>query len=792
MNRNALRLITVITMLIGTLGMYVPGRATSPTALTSGGVVNIAHFFKPPNLDAATAARTFGTIILTNGDHDYRNQLSANGYSSTIPQYFRSEAIYDPGSCTASTLNNTVAYNTGDFCWISQNHPDWFLLDAYGQRISVTPGGSYMRMDPGNPGWRQYFLSRVLESQNQYGWSALFLDNVEGSLSKFYGPKPVKYPDNLSYQNAVQGFLQYLNVNYSQVYGRPVFGNIVARDSDAVWFNYLQYLSGAMQERFAVDWYETSYLSVNRWLNDLSMMERSQASGKYVILVAPGNQEDLNREKFSFATYLLVSNGKAAFRYSTDDAYRDTWLYDNYNIDLGTPVGPRYAIGSLWRRDFTKGCVVVDAVNHSATIASTTGNIADVFIGGTPMGGCYDSSGQSQRASFTNVDGGPVKIVSTSGNPIISSLRINLKRNSTFLSYSEFMGIPASKLTDTYLFPWYNNASAGGLSSQLRFANMGSAATEVTVNIGGTSYGPYHLNPNESQRVSFDNVDSGPVRVKSSGGVPIIASMRINLKNMPTYSSYTEFLGLSASSTVGTEYTFPWYNNSTAGGLSSQLRFGNVGNAATSVTVKIGGVAHGPYSLNPSQSQRVTFDNIDSGPIEVSSSGGVPIIASMRVNLKRNPTYSSYTEFIGQPGSVLTETRYLFPWYNNATAGGLSSHLRFVNVGNVTTTVQIKIGGVTQSNSYTLAPNQSAWVSLNNVDDGPVEVFSSAGVPIIASMQIALKSNTFYSSYLEFMGLSMGSPLSMPADELSNTYWFPWYSNATAGGLSSQLRFGLP
>src|SRR5215212_3995696 len=91
MNRNVLRLITVITILIGTLGMYVPGRATSPTALTSGGVVNIAHFFKPPNIDAATAARTFGTIILTNGDHDYRNQLSANGYSSTIPQYFRSD-----------------------------------------------------------------------------------------------------------------------------------------------------------------------------------------------------------------------------------------------------------------------------------------------------------------------------------------------------------------------------------------------------------------------------------------------------------------------------------------------------------------------------------------------------------------------------------------------------------------------------------------------------------------------------------------------------------------------------
>lgn len=372
MNRNVSRLVIAITMLIGMLGTYVPGRATSQTALTSGAVVNIAHFFKPPNLDAATAAKNFGTIVLTNGDHGYRDQLYANGFSATIPEYLRADGIYDPGSCTASTLNNTVAYKTGDFCWISQNHPDWFLLDKDGRRITVTVGGSYYRMDPANPGWKQFFLTRVIESQQQYGWSALFMDNVEASLSKFYGPLPVKYPTNVSYQNAMLGFLQYLDLNFSQQYGRPIFGNIVARDSDAVWFSYLQYLDGAMQERFAVDWTETSYLSTSRWLNDLSMMERTQANGKYVILVAPGNQDDLNRETFAFGTYLLISNGKAAFRYSTDDAYGQVWLYDNYKLNIGMPIGSRYQYGTFWRRDFTQGYVLVDPVNHFASITTTT------------------------------------------------------------------------------------------------------------------------------------------------------------------------------------------------------------------------------------------------------------------------------------------------------------------------------------------------------------------------------------------------------------------------------------
>lgn len=160
--------------------------------------------------------------------------------------------------------------------------------------------------------------------------------------------------------------------------------------------------------------------------------------------------------------------------------------------------------------------------------------------------------------------------------------------------------------------------------------------------------------------------------------------------------------------------------------------------------------------------------------------------------MKSNPTYSSYSEIMGMPGITLTETRYLFPWYNNANAGGLSTQLRFGNVGNATTVVTIKIGGVTQPQTYTLGPNQSARVTFDNVDSGPVEVFSSGGVPIIASMRINLKPNPTYSSYAEFMGMSVGAPLGMPGNELSTTYWFPWYNNATAGGLSSQLRFGMP
>jgi hypothetical protein len=224
-------------------------------------------------------------------------------------------------------------------------------------------------MDPSNAGWRDFFLSRVLESQSQQGWSGLFLDNVEASLRKFNGTSVAKYPDDPSYQNAVAGFLQYLHVNYSQKYGRPLMGNVVSLPDYGVWFKYLQYLDGGLLERFAVNWHETEYLSESKWEEDMAALEKTQASGKYAILVAPGYQNDLQRQNFAFASYLLISNGKAAFRYSTDDAYRDTWLYDNYKVNLGSPTGPRYQSGTAWRRDFTGGSVVVNPVNHMASIA---------------------------------------------------------------------------------------------------------------------------------------------------------------------------------------------------------------------------------------------------------------------------------------------------------------------------------------------------------------------------------------------------------------------------------------
>ena len=88
----------------------------------------------------------------------------------------------------------------------------------------------------------------------------------------------------------------------------------------------------------------------------------------------------------------------------------------------------------------------------------------------------------------------------------------------TWSSYSEMMGLPAEQVTDSYVFPWYNSLH---ISTKIKFANVGTADTTVTVTIAGNVMGTYDIAPNDFMEVSYPSVNNGPVKVKSSGGVDI-------------------------------------------------------------------------------------------------------------------------------------------------------------------------------------------------------------------------------------------------------------------------------
>jgi hypothetical protein len=217
-------------------------------------------------------------------------------------------------------------------------------------------------MDPGAAGWRAFWLARARAVQETAGWAGLFLDNVPGAPPT--DVQLARYASAADYQTAVVGFLQWLRNQYVQPTGRPLYANLV-NASDAVWFADLEYLDGAMLESFALGW-PGQALSPAEWEAQLARLTHTQALGKTVLLVAQGDANDQARWQFAWASYLLVNDGRAVFRYSRADAYREVWLDPAAEPDMGAPLGPRYRDGNRWRRDFSHGQVFVNPANQTA------------------------------------------------------------------------------------------------------------------------------------------------------------------------------------------------------------------------------------------------------------------------------------------------------------------------------------------------------------------------------------------------------------------------------------------
>jgi hypothetical protein len=346
----------------------LPGLSTVPPPVIIE-PMRIAWFYKPPGDDAQTPilSEYFDVFVLTKGDENLRNNLLAQGASEPILRYLLSNAILEPTLCRDLPWRNQVADQPGDACTIREQHADWFLYTGEGDIVVDETGG--LVMNPANPGWRQFFVERVQKNQGELGWKGVFLDNVETSFRKRIRLEslPADYPNDSSYQAAVEDFIRFLYETYFQPAGQPVYANLIEYQDANDWMRFIPYLDGAMMEDFAVGW-DSAGLPVATWEMQQEVITQTQALGREVILVAQGSQSDILRQEFALASYLLVNNGRASFRYADTTRYDEVWMFNNYLIQPGQPVGPRYQEGELWRRDFVNGFVIVDPVTQTAEL----------------------------------------------------------------------------------------------------------------------------------------------------------------------------------------------------------------------------------------------------------------------------------------------------------------------------------------------------------------------------------------------------------------------------------------
>ena len=84
------------------------------------------------------------------------------------------------------------------------------------------------------------------------------------------------------------------------------------------------------------------------------------------------------------------------------------------------------------------------------------------------------------------------------------------------------------------------------------------------------------------------------------------------------------------------------------------------------MTVTIGGVLRGTYTLQPNEAVRVNYAGLDSGPVVVEGSVGVKIISAIREAWAVNGVTTSFTQLMGLPFEQLSSI-FWFPAYNNVT-----------------------------------------------------------------------------------------------------------------------------
>ncbi|MHB0914290.1 MAG: glucosaminidase domain-containing protein [Thermoleophilia bacterium] len=346
--------------------------------------------------------------------------------------------------------------------------------------------------------------------------------------------------------------------------------------------------------------------------------------------------------------------------------------------------------------------------------------------------------------SFRDLMGGPVRVVSLEGQPLIVSQRVLYGD-----SFTEVMGLPVSGLSDSWEFTWYDSVPRGGIvNNWILVSNRGDAPADVDIYIGDALAARYAaargnaLPPGAIVTPRFPGVTGGPVRVVSTNHQPLIASQRILFGD-----SFNEVIGTPTSELASTNY-FTWYDANRANGMSRcWVLVANRGDVAADVEIRVGGVLKASYTaaggnaLPPGGIVTPEFPGLTDGPVTVVATNGQPLIVSQRTVFR-----DSFEELPGIRPSMLATDQW-FTWYDSRLVNYMRGNWILVaNHGSGDATVEIHIGGVKMrdpdapaNDFFTIPEGGRITPRFENAIGGPVYVRCLTGQPLLTSQRVLYK-----------------------------------------------------
>ncbi len=251
-------------------------------------------------------------------------------------------------------------------------HPEWFLLDTEGRRVESAYFSGLWLMDVGEAAYQQAWLDNVARELRANGWDGVMLDDTNHSADwHLAGRKLAEYPDDAGYTAATRSFLARVGPPLMDE-GFLVLPNVYTAwpSGHDLWRDWIQFTSGAVQE-YWTKWGQGPSLHFTGadWSYRQEFLRITQDAGKIYLGITYAPADDVRSMRYARASFLLDwDGGPSALVFEPNPGGQDPYS-DEWAIDVGTPLGPAYQVGRVWRRNFTEGIVLVNPSTSAATIA---------------------------------------------------------------------------------------------------------------------------------------------------------------------------------------------------------------------------------------------------------------------------------------------------------------------------------------------------------------------------------------------------------------------------------------
>ena len=339
----------------------------------------------------------------TDGPNTAQQQWLQTHFGSMVvySPYFDSRTWWFPNAYFYQDL-----YGIPVGSWIQYAHPDWILHDAYGNWLYIPyncNGGTCPQWagDIANPAFRAFWISQAASSIANGGYPGIFIDdaNMEFRVSDGWGNQVAPTDSNTGTAMTYDGWRSYVASFVEQIHGAFPTTKLI---ENTIWFAGpagIQDADPYIQRQIATATTinlergvasdsgltgGTGQWSVYAFLN---YVDRVHAAGKNINFEEYGL--DPAGQQYGLASYFLISGGADSLGDQTTTP--DDW-WSGYDVNLGTPLGPRTYNNGVFQRNFSGGIVLLGEPGLSPQTINLGGTYT--LLDGTPVSSVTISGGQ--------------------------------------------------------------------------------------------------------------------------------------------------------------------------------------------------------------------------------------------------------------------------------------------------------------------------------------------------------------------------------------------------------------